>query len=388
MKTRFLTVAFLIIVFSLAVVNLTTDLSSIKPAVKYALGRDVPGVESMKDAINEVESEYNDDFVTKYAFIEVNGAAKSLLGNWESNERIKIGDGYLVQESDSIDVSSNASSVVALNDWLASENTPFLYIAFPNKVETGSDELRPGRKTHSNENVDRLLEGLEAGGVRYYDLRADYGESHDDWQSGFFRTDHHWLPQTAFWAYTDIAGRLHEDYGYSLDSQSMDIGNYDIITYEKQFLGSAGRRTGRSFSGLDDFSVLIPNFDTSISVDSVDKDVHLEGSFEDVMFQKKYLEKDYYNIDTYSVYNGDYDICIEKNESAANDMTVVVVKDSYTLALQPYYSFMFSEVHLVDLRYIEGETLADYIDRIQPDLVIMEYSPGQLTESSLFEFGL
>lgn len=389
MKSKVITAIFLLIIFSIGACNALTAFNASKPILKECRHiSDRTTKWSVEEAINKTESIYTDDFVGKYQFIEINGATKRVLGNWESNERYKFCGNYLVQASDELDVTNQIASVANLNNYLTAQKIPFLYISFPNKVRSGSDELRPGIMTNSNKNVDKLLAGLQGKGVEYYDIREDYGRDHKDWQSGFFQTDHHWTPETAFWAYTDIATRLNEDYGIKIDEETMTLENYQLKTYKKQYLGSAGRRTGRAFSGLDDFTILLPKFDTNMTVESPDENAHRSGEFKDVMFQKKYLKRDYFNSDTYNIYNGDYDINIEKNETAVNDMKVLLLRDSYSLPLQPYYSFLFKEIHILDLRSIDDFTLKEYIEKSNPDMVIMQYSPGMISQDALWEFGL
>ena len=168
----------------------------------------------------------------------------------------------------------------------------------------------------------------------------------------------------------------------------MDINNYRIETYEDRFLGSSGRRTGICYGGLDDFSLIIPEFETDMSFEAPVEGIKRSGEYEKVFFEKKFLEKDYFEVDTFNTYTGGHDLCMQRNDGAVNDKKLLVVKDSYTLALQPYYSFMFREVDVIDLRYYEKETLKEYVDRTQPDMVIMEYSPGQMGEKKLFKYGL
>lgn len=387
MRTKILTITFLVILFVVAGVNLINDMNALKPVTKFALGLQVEDVETINDAIAVTETRFNDDFVTKYPFIEVNAITERLMGSWVVNERIKMESGSLIQQPYELDMSDKAESVGRLNAYLEEQGIPFMYVAIPNKIKPGEDEVRPGIETHSNDNVDGLLAGLEKNSVPYLDLRIKLAEDRKDWQDCFFITDHHWKPETAFWAYTEVAAAMNETMGFEIDETSMDRDNWETETYENIFLGSSGKRTGICFAGLDDFTLLLPKFETEMSI-KAPGEMSREGDYRETMIEERHINYDYYNDNPYAAYIGGYKLVKAKNDTATNQGTLLILRDSYTTAMQPYMSFMFSRVDAIDLREYDNKTLKEYIDKTKPCAVLMAYSPGTLQEEALFTYGL
>ena len=127
-------------------------------------------------------------------------------------------------------------------------------------------------------------------------------------------------------------------------------------------------------------------FETEMTVDIPVHDEHRTGTFRDVMFKDSNLEKDYYNINNYAAYTGgDYPLCIQKNDSAVNDKKILVLKDSFTVAFQPYLSFLFKEVHVIDLRHYDG-SVEEYIDEVDPDLVMVFYTSSMMSYPEAYVF--
>lgn len=381
MKTKALAIVFLVIVFAVAIVNIPNAAKALNPADKAG---------TIKEKINEIDAAYNEAFVPKYRFVEINGIAEKALQKQIINDTVILDNGYLSYKFGEKDVSAKGQAVADLRDYLQSKGIEFTYISVPYKNSPYDDEIPYGLYDYGNQNQEAMDEILKANSIDRLDLiQALHEEKGDDWYDAFFVTDHHWKPETGFWAYTEIAQYLSERYGYKLDERSMDFSNYDVDVYKDWFLGSQGKKTGRYVAGLDDVSIIYPKWDTEMSVEIPTAKETREGTFKQAVFDKRSLKKDYYNVSTYTAYLGNMlDLCIQKNESAVNDARLLVVKDSFDISVTPYLSFMFNQVDVIDLRYYEGETLKDYIDRTKPDIVIMPYSSSVFGSKGVFDFGL
>ena len=94
---------------------------------------------------------------------------------------------------------------------------------------------------------------LQQRNVDAIDLRETMYNSRQPIDKLFFKTDHHWTPLAAFYAYKDIIKEMNRLYGTDLDPDGYytDISNYNSHTYEKAFLGTMGENTGAVYSGLE-----------------------------------------------------------------------------------------------------------------------------------------
>lgn len=394
MKTKLLTILFILMITVFGVLNLKNDAASARSFFcDYLFGKGVEGVSTSKEMIRKVEDDYNENFVPKMAFVELQGLTRKALGSNYYNTVLRLKNGYFTYQYDDIDVKKRADSVLELKEYVENKGKEFLYVAVPFKVSPEDQEkvLPAGAYEKSNENQDRMLKYLEDGNATTVDLRSYLIRENSDWYDAFFRTDQHWRPETAFWAYGRMSEFFKDEYGLKEDERSKDISNYTIEKYEDWFLGSQGKKTGRIYTGLDDFSLIYPKFKTKMTVEVPKHNEVRKGSFKKVMIKKSRLRKDYYNVNNYAAYmGGDYPFCIQKNDSAANDKKILVLKDSFTVAFQPYLSFLFKEVEVVDLREFTGQDrkLSYYLDKYDPDYVMVFYTSSMMSYDEAFEFGI
>lgn len=384
-----ITVLFLIIVLGIGCINIPNLLNvsiwtyeNAESVIKSKEG-------NINTVIDTIEETYTEGFISKYGFINLNGLSARAMGCQQVKNVIKLNNGYLSWSYGKFDVEKYGNAIIDLKEYLTKKEIEYLYVAVPYKVDLQNSQVPTGVDEFSNANQNEMLELLEAGDVACFDLRKKMEKRYEDWYSAFFHTDHHWKPETGFWAYTEVAKVLNEDYGIALDESSMDINNYEIEIYEDIFLGSQGKRTGQYFAGVDDMSIIIPKMATNMRVEIPVHNVIREGSYEEVMFKWDNLKKDYFNLNPYAAYiGGDYPLCIQKNNSAQNDKKILILKDSFTIATQPYYSFLFKEVDVIDLRHFTDGTLKEYIDKTNPDMVITLYTSSMFAYPEAFEYGI
>ncbi|MVB10054.1 hypothetical protein CAFE_07270 [Caprobacter fermentans] len=332
---------------------------------------------SGKSLVETFEDDYNQDFFNKNNFISLNGLTQKLLGHRMMNNVVKLNNGYLTETVKQWDVTDRAAKVIALNQLLAFKKTPFLYVEEPYKIEESNSELPIGLEDFSNSNADRFLAILKKNNVPYLDLREKIREDHLNYYSLFFRTDHHWLPTTGFWAYTKIAGYLQHNYGWPIKGDYLSLRNYQTRTYKQWFLGSLGKRVSPCFDGVDDFPLIYPKFETDVSVNIPSAAITRRGSFYPDLFNMEQLRiKDYWNRIPYGAYGwGDRDLTYMKNYDAPVKKKILVIKDSFALTITPFLLTQVSDITMVDFRYTSGLKLKSLIDSGNYDSVIISLNP-------------
>lgn len=244
-----------------------------------------------------------------------------------------------------------------------------LYVMAPNKMslsQSGDNPVADNLRDFAG-----LLEGRDIPVLDLKERMAVQGIAMED---AFFRTDHHWLPQTGLWAAGETAAIL------GLRGEVLMPENYSIQTYPDLFLGSEGKKVGRFFTplGLDDFSVITPDFETRLTVS--DYTGTRAGTFSDTLLVEKNLHtEDPYLANPYVVYTGgDYPLQTIQNHRADDGESVLVIRDSYACAVTPFLALAAGEVHTVDVRYWSGteaaDTVLEYIEVLQPDHVVVLYA--------------
>ena len=122
-----------------------------------------------------------------------------------------------------------------------------------------------------------------------------------------------------------------------------DKNNYEYVTYENIYIGSQGRDAGVNYVGADDFTYILPKFDSSYTCKftySADKIDYRKGSAKNVLINTRVVEvEDYYDREMYAAYlDGvrmqDY-IVNDKNPEGLN---VLFLRDSFSSPLATFFS--------------------------------------------------
>lgn len=330
-------------------------------------------------------------------FINIYGLAQRVTGNRRiydsgsaSSDVVKLDNGMLsFVMPKSVDLQKNAEKTAVLDAHLKNEGIRLLYVQLPSKISKIDNQLPTGVHDYSNENSDTMLTALKSRGVATFDLREEIFKDKLNHYSLFFRTDHHWKPETALWAAGKISDKLNSDFGFNINMNLINENSFSIKLYKNWFLGSQGKRIGQYYAGTDDFALILPKYKTDfdstyhrINGQSFTK----KGSFEDTWIFKENLKKDYFNINTYAVYSGaDYPLSVCINHLLAGKK-ILLLRDSYTNALAPFLSLAACrELRTIDPRHFKG-SITGYIEEFKPDIVLMLYYPGTLSNTMFFNF--
>ncbi|MBQ7832125.1 MAG: hypothetical protein IJ336_00915 [Lachnospiraceae bacterium] len=352
--------------------------------------------EATKEAVEEydydawsiiIENRFNDSFWNRYGFIEVNGTVHKLLGQRQMNGMVKLNNGKLVSTVEYRDVSYSAQNVIDFYAKLEEMNVPYIYIQAPYDFCKYDSQLPEGIEDYSNYNADVFLQLLSENNVPNMDLRECLHESGMNHYESFYMTDHHWTIETSFWAYTEVVNCISDILGEAPDSKYLDMGNYTKTTLADAVLGSNGRKTGIVYAGLDDITMLVPNFETQVDLSVPEKDLYRQGDFEDAfMFYERLDGNNLYEMLQYNVYMGqDYACAVQTCQNAPVDANILLIKDSFARPVSAFMGTVYSEVHCIDMRYYEGN-IEEYIQSNDIDIVVMMYNPYMLTNEGAYKF--
>lgn len=275
------------------------------------------------------------------------------------------------------------NSVISFKKFLQSLGIPLTYIQAPGKINKygKQDDWLRGRYDFSNANADQLLSGLHENGIDTIDLREYFHQTitDDQYHQLFFRTDHHWLPQTALTAASFIANHLHQKYGIEINSSNLDARHYNIENLPRYFLGSAGKKVTLSQTKPEDFPILHPDFSTNIHLNIPDKGINKDGPFEITYDRNEIDHIDYYKRNPYGAYGyGDRPLVTIKNLQFAglSDPKILIIKDSFGDTMVPLLSLGCKNITAVDLRHFDG-SLRALIKEFHPDAVLILYTNSQ-----------
>lgn len=364
-----------IAVFSVIIIGL--GFLSYRKLTKFYINQEKDYNEWTPDLGSKFETDIASTFFNKFGFVNLNGAVCNALNQPYMNGVVKLNNGYLLTtltySSDPV-LRTYADSTIRFDEYLKNRGTVLVYANTPYTSSKYDPQLPIGINDYGNDNCDRFLQMLKDAGVDTIDFRETMHDDGIDQYSMMYKTDHHWTTEAGLYAYGILEDYIVDKTGCDVDERISDIQNYTVTTYKKWHLGSRGQRTGIYYAGIDDFDLIIPNFDTSIQ-----NDAGTVGNMQDVMINMEPLaNKDYTSRYTYdSVLGGS--IGHFTNLDCKNDIKVLIITDSFGKAVAPYLAMGFAQIDYVYDADVSGVT-PEFIESMDPDVVIMMYYPEFLQE--------
>lgn len=377
-----LTAAFLLFIYGMAIWNLPEA----KAAVENSQEKTWAAVSG------SMEQYYSEELKGRYRFVEGNGLAKRLAFLRTCNDTVRLDNGDLERLSNHFDWEDTADSLIKLSEYCRKLEIPFLCVFAPSKVCQYDTGLPLGVPDEVNPAANQVIERLENAEVSVLDLRRNLHEEGRSHEELFFHTDHHWNSEGAFWGYQKLTERLNADFGYEIDDTLRERENFCQKDFPEGFLGSYGKRTGKYFGGVDDISVILPDFEVSLRMEVPDRGIVREGDFSQALLDFSQITDAWYYDDShipYAVYTGDdYNLMRIINENAENDKKLLLLKDSFVRPVASFLSLGIRQVEAIDLRIEPKISVKEYLNAHKPDTVVFMCSIWALKDYNLIDFGL
>ena len=344
------------------------------------------------------ETAVNEDLDRDHYFIQLYGGVQRLSGRRLIQDTVggntvaRLSNGtlnFVNLDSPTVpgeDVAARAENTAELARALRAQGIPYLYVAAPQKLQRGVQLLPEGLTEGGNAYCDAYLENLSRLGVDYLDLRPAF-EGNGIYSSWFFRTDHHWKPEAAFFAWQNLTAVMADRYGFTTDPSLTDPASWSTTVLEDFFLGSQGKRVGTLYAGVDDFTIYTPKFTTDLTYANADGSFTRTGPFErSVCFPERVEARDWFGGNPYTYYSGgDYGLATMTNHKNPEGPRVVLIRESFSCALAPFLALSCSELTTIDLRHFSGD-LMDTISALEPDLVLTLYTASTTGLDNMFAF--
>lgn len=368
------------------------------PFVNSRTGENVNGIKynsvfdryiSVVDSIKDKLERYATEHLMFYSkFTEFSNTYKQILG-WnisalsEYNNIQEAEYNYFYGPMADIDLTESIAATKELSDFCKSKDIDFLYIQYPGKISKYSDSEINNLLDYSNSNCDKMILGLKVNGVDSLDIRETISNCNLDHHSLFYNTDHHWKAETGLKTAGWILEYLKNSYGYNVDPTKLDEINFDFMIYPKCFLGSEGKKITLSRAIPDDFTVIFPKYETLLRYVLPTRSIDTIGDFSITYGHNLETigEKDYYKKNQYGVYDHADEPYIEiENLFSDNDLSVVIIHDSFSNCVIPFMALQVNHIYELDLRYFNG-SVKTFIESEHPDMVIVAYNPTLLNET-------
>lgn len=343
------------------------------------LGESSSNYEYIEEEKGNLQAEYIANFPYKVLLVDINGFARKIMGQREMNGVVKLKNGHLtavdnVMNEDCLE--KNSQAIIQFNEYCKEQEIRLIFVQPAYKISKYDDQLPPGVEDGHNQTMDRLLDLISSSGVETLDLRQIMHDENINPYDFYYRTDHHWNTQGAFYAYTKIAPLIKEQTNTTLDEELLDLDNYIVETYPEWHLGARGQRTGTAFAGIDNYDLIYPGFETHIFNQEDETVNNLKDS---MVRQEIFLSKDTKNRYTYDWAYGKNEINSLISKDAQTDLSVLLLSDSFKHALNPYFLLTYKEYNEDSYTTLSTAMLQKY----NPDVVIILPWPGNFSENSI-----
>lgn len=357
----------------------------------------VENTAELKVWIDDVEMEVNEEIQGRMMFIETYGYMQKLLGKREFNNFafIKGDDGMLYYGSlfqgPTDDLEEYAKRVRRLNDYVESRGAKLIVLLPPSKILDGITDVNLSWPLNNpNYRMDKFLSLLQQNGVTAMDLRNNLKNSGLALEEMFLKTDHHWTPRAGFTAVQGLVELVRERYQDDWDPEGFYCSpdNYHSRTFEKCMLGSTGRNTGAVYSGLDDYTLLWPEFETEFTWEDYEHEDSSHGDFTHSLLDLSCLDADslYVNSINRVYINEIVDKDRITNHKNPEGPRIKALRDSYFSPMACFLAPMCSEIDMMWGRGGDSpEEYEEFIEEGDYDYFILEVYPYNLDDKS-FQF--
>jgi len=387
LPAHLLTVGVLAVLLIWGGMTLATGGDRIARSVQESVGRasDKGFFDGVRVGVNSINAEYNLVFYKKQWYVSLNGAMRRVMGNsfFPSDDgtmvSIRLNDGLLAKTKVRMDVEACRGVLTKFKEFLDERGIDLIFSYAHTKVLYPETQLPSGVEDNSNEIADRFFVMLDELGIEYIDTRQVFRGAGWPATDVYFRTDGHWKIPASFLVFQELAARLNATGRFEIPDAVLDIDSYDMELRERFFLGNDGWLMGAAYSGLDDFAMLTPKFETRLSERSVTNEgvwEEREGTFEEAVLHMQHLmpdEGESYSTACYSVYGYNRPEIVITNELAGRGR-VLFVKNSSGNPLFDFTALGVKEARGLDPRVLANSTVADYIDQYRPDAVVISYN--------------
>lgn len=174
----------------------------------------------------------------------------------------------------------------------------------------------------------------------------------------YYNTDHHWTSLSAYLGYFSSAkplGFAHNE----IDKFNVEHASHDFkgTLYSKTLYEKSTPDT------IDLYHLSTGEPQVTVTVNSGQK-----SSEHQSIFFRNYLDKK----DKYNTFLGQNEPCVSVKTDVTNQKKLLIIKDSYAHSMVQFYMYHYSEITLVDLRYVNK--LSNYVSVDDYDQIMFVYN--------------
>lgn len=274
----------------------------------------------------------NDQFMGRDFFIRVRASGERAIGKTEING-VFIAKDRLIEDIGQSDPDRYQDNLKGLLRYCEQNKIAAQFALIPSACEIQKDKLPYLAESFDQKSLIDDAYKEAQGVLGTIDLYGALEAHKDDYI--FYRTDHHWTNDGAYLAYRSIA--------QALGLPVRDMAEFSVKTLSDELCGSLFSKSGYYRIAPDTLQAPADSFTRQFVVVNGDK----ETAYGDMYFPEYLEQKDKYSYFTGT--NEPYEKIITKADTGKK---LLLFNDSYAHALVPFLTRDYSEIDLIDLRYV------------------------------------
>ena len=307
--------------------------------------------------MNDMEKYIADHFAGRVSWIKGRTVFETSLGKKERNGIYILKD-RLVEKVSEPDYTSVDKNIAAINKFAEENDVPIFFMLVPTSAEIYKDQLPKNAPGADQKEFISYVYGSLNKPITSIDVYQTMYGNRDSYI--YYRTDHHWTTKGAYLAYAAAGKRM----GYTPEPEDM----FDVEHAGIDFIGtfySKALYDGVEKDTLDFYHFVFgDNVKEVLVTREYGKDPESYGS----MYFREYLDVK----DKYSSFLGTNSPLVTiKAENSGGKL--LIIKDSYAHCYSTFLTQHYSEITLMDMRYI-NMSYKELIDPGEYDQVLFLYN--------------
>ena len=366
-----------------------TGYRTIGKAVYLVLKEDTSYIDKADSLFRAIDTAVSDGFIFHNIWIDLYGGIqkglhKDFVPDANDAYTVIVGSdeklyftGTVFSETER-DLEESHKSLKGLYKYCNKNNIEMLYVTAPHKYYSSKVNLPVSGVHDFYDDTISFHNALKVEGIPELNLMEEWAKCSENYSDGFFTTDHHWNIRTAFWGFQRITDIIAEPSEERLVQEHCFTEDVE----ENVFLGAMGTRVGRFFAGKDDISIISPTYETDFCVTYNSKTLSTpevrKGDWDEAILSKPV---------TYTMYiTSDNQLIHVENKNIKSGRNILLIKDSFGVPVAAWLSCMYKNMWEMDLRYSQNESVYDFIEHNDIDVVVILYNPEAIGNSVFYKF--
>lgn len=325
------------------------------------------------DYTDDLETYIADHFAGRAAWLRGKANFEFALGKREQKDIYILPD-RLIEKVGTPDYTEVDKSIAAINKFAGDNpDIPVYMMLVPTSAEFYKKETADYNPNLDQKGFIDYVYGSLDSGIMPIDVYSELSANTSEYI--FYRTDHHWTSLGAYLAYKTAGAKM----GYTAPRYS----DYNIEHAASGFKGTFYSKV--LYDGIKDDTIdyYFPVGGYDVTSVEVTREYGKEPQVYDSMYMREYLDVK----DKYSSFLGENSPIVKISSENPDGKKLLIIKDSYAHCFAPFLTQNYSEITLLDLRYIKM-SYKEIVDMSGYDQVLFLYNVSSFsTDTNIKQLG-